>query len=211
MKKLLLTMALLGAVFTVSACSENKDVASDESSELLANPEVTQASTKESESANGDSGTDETGKYEKIQYGIYELYFPIIKESDKIRGVEYLYDAYFAENVNVHKSINRPEGTSSVEGNTQLSCCAAAFPEFAVDSEEKQITRDEMAESKNELIKTRVASAYRESDEETNVSYERDEEADRNKKMKHEFKHEMYRQCHLLYMRAFMKQYLILQ
>ena len=62
MKKLLLTMALLGAVFTVSACSENKDVASDESSELLANPEVTQASTKESESANGDSGTDETGK-----------------------------------------------------------------------------------------------------------------------------------------------------
>ena len=183
MKKLLLTMALLGAVFTVSACSENKDVASDESSELLANPEVTQASTKESESANGDSGTDETGKYEKIQYGIYELYFPIIKESDKIRGVEYLYDAYFAENVNVHKSINRPEGTSSVEGNTQLSCCAAAFPEFAVDSEEKQITRDEMAESKNELIKTRVASAYRESDEETNISYER------NKKMKHEFKH----------------------
>ena len=87
------------------------------------------------------------------------------------------------------QSINRPEGTSSVEGNTQLSCCAAALPEFAVDSEEKQITRDEMAESKNELIKTRVASAYRESDEETNVSYERDEEADRNKKMKHEFKH----------------------
>ena len=81
MKKLLLTMALLGAVFTVSACSENKDVASDESSELLAKPEVTQSATKESESANGDSGTDETGKYEKIQYGIYELYFPIIKES----------------------------------------------------------------------------------------------------------------------------------
>ena len=185
MKKLLLTMALLGAVFTVSACSENKDVASDESSELLANPEVTQASTKESESANGDSGTDETGKYEKIQYGIYELYFPIIKESDKIRGVEYLYDAYFAENVNVHKSINRPEGTSSVEGNTQLSCCAAALPEFAVDSEEKQITRDEMAESKNELIKTRVAEAYRE----VNEGYAIDEEPDRNKKMKNEFKH----------------------
>ena len=161
MKKLLLTMALLGAVFTVSACSGNKDVVSDESSELLAKPEVTQASTKESESVNGDSGTDETGKYEKMQYGIYELYFPIIRESDKIRGVQYLYDAYFAENMDVYKSINRPEGTSSVEGNTQLSCCAAALPEFAVDSEEKQITRDEMAESKNELIKTRVAEAYR--------------------------------------------------
>ena len=189
MKKLLLTMTLLGTVFTVSACSGNKDVVSDESSELLAKPEVTQAATKEGENFNDNSETDETGKYEKIQYGIYELYFPIIKESDKIRGVEYLYDAYFAENVNVHKSINRPEGTSSVEGNTQLSCCAAAFPEFAVDSEEKQITRDEMAESKNELIKTRVARAYRESDEETNVSYERDEEPDRNKKMKNEFKH----------------------
>ena len=106
MRRGLLTAVLLGVMLTFSACSENKDVASDESSELLANPEVTQASTKESESANGDSGTDETGKYEKIQYGIYELYFPIIKESDKIRGVEYLYDAYFAENVNVHKSIN---------------------------------------------------------------------------------------------------------
>lgn len=182
MKKLLLTMTLLGVMFTVSACSGNKDAALDESSELLANPEVTQASTKEGESFNDNSETDETGKYEKIQYGIYELYFPIIKESDKIRGVEYLYDAYFAENVNVYKSINRPEGTSSVEGNTQLSCCAAALPEFAVDSEEKQITRDEMAESKNELIKTRVARAYEEVNEETNVSYERDEEPDRNKK-----------------------------
>ncbi len=43
-----------------------KDVVSDESSDLLAKPEVTQASTKESESVNGNSGTDETGKYEKI-------------------------------------------------------------------------------------------------------------------------------------------------
>ena len=87
MRRVLLTAALLGVMFTVSACSGNKDVVSDENSELLANPEVTQASTKESESVNGDSGTDETGKYEKIQYGIYEIYFPIIKESDKIRGI----------------------------------------------------------------------------------------------------------------------------
>ncbi len=75
MKKLLLTMTLLGVMFTVSACSGNKDAASDESSELLAKPEVTQAAAKESESVNGDSGTDETGKYEKIQYGIYEIYW----------------------------------------------------------------------------------------------------------------------------------------
>ena len=52
MKKLLLTMTLLGTVFTVSACSGNKDVVSDESSELLAKPEVTQAATKEGESLN---------------------------------------------------------------------------------------------------------------------------------------------------------------
>ena len=188
MRRVLLTAALLGVMFTVSACSGNKDAALDESSELLANPEVTQASTKESESDNGDSGTDETGKYEKIQYGIYEIYFPIIKESDKIRGVQYLYDAYFeidSKNLRMYQSINRPDGTSSVEGNMQLSCCAAAFPEFAVDSEEKEITRDGMAESKNELIKTRVARAYREENE----GYARDEEADRNKKMKNEFKH----------------------
>ena len=31
------------------------------------------------------------------------------------------------KNVNVYKSINRPEGTSSVEGNTQLSCCCSHF------------------------------------------------------------------------------------
>ena len=67
MWRVLLTAALLGVMFTVSACSGNKDVVSDESSELLAKPEVTQASTKESESVNGNSGTDETGKYEKIQ------------------------------------------------------------------------------------------------------------------------------------------------
>ena len=185
MKKLLLTMTLLGVMFTVSACSGNKDAALDESSELLANPEVTQAATKEGESFNNNSETDETGKYEKIQYGIYELYFPIIKESDKIRGVQYLYDAYYAENMDVYKSINRPDGTSSVEGNMQLSCYAAPFPEFAVDSEEKQITRDEMAESKKELIKTRVAEAYREENE----GYARDEEPDINKKIKNEFKH----------------------
>lgn len=75
MWRVLLTAALLGVMFTVSACSGNKDVVSDESSELLAKPEVTQASTKESESVNGNSGTDETGKYEKIQYGEDEIYF----------------------------------------------------------------------------------------------------------------------------------------
>ena len=58
MKKLLLTMTLLGTVFTVSACSGNKDVVSDESSELLAKPEVTQAATKEGESFNDNSETD---------------------------------------------------------------------------------------------------------------------------------------------------------
>ena len=107
MKKIILVIVALIFMFTVSACSGKKDVVSDESSDLLAKPEVTQASTKESESVNGNSGTDETGKYEKIQYGEDEIYFPIIKESDKIRGVQYLYDAYYAENMDVYKSINR--------------------------------------------------------------------------------------------------------
>ena len=47
MRKVLLTTVLLGVMFTVSACSGNKDVVSDESSELLAKPEVTQEETKE--------------------------------------------------------------------------------------------------------------------------------------------------------------------
>ena len=66
MRRVLLTTVLLGVMFTVSACSGNKDVVSDESSELLAKPEVTQAATKEGESFNDNSETDETGKYEKI-------------------------------------------------------------------------------------------------------------------------------------------------
>ena len=163
MRRVLLTAALLGVMFTVSACSGNKNAASDESSELLANPEVTQASTKESESDNGDSGTDETGKYEKIQYGIYEIYFPIIKESDKIRGVQYLYDACFesdSKNLRMYQSINRPDGTSSVEGNMQLSCCAGALPDFAVITDEMINKRNEMIDTKNELIKKRVSEAY---------------------------------------------------
>ena len=46
MRRGLLTATLLGVMFTVSACSGNKDVVSDESSELLAKPDVTQASVK---------------------------------------------------------------------------------------------------------------------------------------------------------------------
>ena len=45
MRRVLLTTVLLGVMFTVSACSGNKDVVSDESSGLLAKPEVTQAAT----------------------------------------------------------------------------------------------------------------------------------------------------------------------
>ena len=40
MRKVLLTAALLGVMFTVSACSRNKDAVSDESSELLDKPEL---------------------------------------------------------------------------------------------------------------------------------------------------------------------------
>lgn len=85
----------------------------------------------------------------------------------------------------MYQSINRPDGTSSVEGNMQLSCCAAAFPEFAVDSEEKEITRDGMAESKNELIKTRVAETYRRIYE-TPIYYR---EFDSDEKMKNILEH----------------------
>ena len=74
--------------------------------------------------------------------------------------MQYLYDAYYAENMDVYKSINRPDGTSSVEGNMQLSCCAGALPDFAVITDEMINKRNEMIDTKNELIKKRVSEAY---------------------------------------------------
>ena len=81
MRKVLLTAALLGVMFTVSACSRNKDAVSDESSELLAKPEVTQASTKEKDSGSLDSGSTSEDRYKKIQFGEDELFFPNIAET----------------------------------------------------------------------------------------------------------------------------------
>ena len=76
MKKIILVIVALIFMFTVSACSGKKDVVSDESSDLLAKPEVTQASTKEKESGSSDSGSTSADRYKKIQYGDLELYLP---------------------------------------------------------------------------------------------------------------------------------------
>ena len=112
MRKVLLTAALLGVMFTVSACSRNKDAVSDESSELLDKPEVTQASTKEKDSGSLDSGSTSEDRYKKIQYGDLELYLPNIAEADKKRGVQYVDDAYSleADIYNIYKKINKPDG-----------------------------------------------------------------------------------------------------
>ena len=112
MRKVLLTAALLGVMFTFSACTKNKDVVSDESSKLLAKPEVTQASTKEKESGSSDSGSTSEDRYKKIQYGDLELYLPNIAEADKKRGVQYVDDAYSleADISDVYKKINKPDG-----------------------------------------------------------------------------------------------------
>ena len=83
MRKVLLTTVLLGVTFTVSACSGNKDVVSDESSELLAKPDVTQASAKGLESGSADSDSASAGKFKKIQFGDLELYLPDIAETHK--------------------------------------------------------------------------------------------------------------------------------
>ena len=78
MRRVLLTTVLLGVMFTVSACSGNKDVVSDDSSKLLDKPEVTQAATKEKESGSSDSDNDSEDRYKKIQFGEDELFFPNI-------------------------------------------------------------------------------------------------------------------------------------
>ena len=97
MRKVLLTAALFGVMFTFSACSRNKDVVSDESSKLLDKPEVTQASTKEKESGSSDSGSTSADRYKKIQYGDLELYVD---------------DAYSleADIYDIYKKINKPDG-----------------------------------------------------------------------------------------------------
>lgn len=112
MRRELLTAALLGVMLTISACSENKDVVSDESSELLAKPEVTQASAKELESGSADSDSTSAGKFKKIQFGDLELYLPDIAEADKKRGVKYVDDAYSLDMdlYEIHKKINKPDG-----------------------------------------------------------------------------------------------------
>lgn len=112
MRKVLLTAALLGVMFTVSACSGSKDIVSGESSKLLDKPEVTQASTKEKESGSSDLGSTSEDIYKKIQYGDLELYLPNIAEADKKRGVKYVDDAYSLEMdiSDIYKKINKPDG-----------------------------------------------------------------------------------------------------
>lgn len=112
MRKVLLTAALLGVMFTVSACSGSKDIVSGESSKLLDKPEITQASTKEKESGSSDLGSTSEDRYKKIQYGDLELYLPNIAEADKKRGVKYVDDAYSMEMdiSDIYKKINKPDG-----------------------------------------------------------------------------------------------------
>ncbi len=111
MRKVLLTAALLGVMFTFSACSGNKDVVSDESSKLLDKPEVTQAATKEKESGSSDSDNDSEDRYKKIQFGEDELFFPNIAEADRKRGVQYAETAYSLEmNSDIYEKINKPAG-----------------------------------------------------------------------------------------------------
>ncbi len=111
MRKVLLTAALLGVMFTVSACSGSKDIVSDESSKLLDKPEVTQASTKEKESGSLDSGSTSEDRYKKIQFGKDELFLPNIAETDKKRGVQYAETAYSLEmDYDIYKKLNKPDG-----------------------------------------------------------------------------------------------------
>lgn len=80
MRRGLLTATLLGVMFTVSACSGNKDVVSDESSELLAKPDVTQASAKGLESGSADSDSALRGNLRKSSLGIWNCIFLILQK-----------------------------------------------------------------------------------------------------------------------------------
>lgn len=95
-KKMILATSLVAAMFMVTACSGKNVDDKETETELLTKPEITQSAT---ENASSESSTEDVGElingYQKILYGEDEIYFPYIKESEQVRGVQYLYDAYF--------------------------------------------------------------------------------------------------------------------
>ena len=157
MKKLL-AIILVAAIFMATACSSNNVNDKETKIEVLAKPEITQVSTEnESLESNTEEEVELINGYQKVFIGKDEIYLPYIKESEQIRGVQYLYDAYFwIETPSVYRKINKPDGASIVREGTQgLYCCAGAWPDFANISEEWE-------QSKIDLLKIRLAEAYAE-------------------------------------------------
>lgn len=155
-KKMILATSLVAAMFMVTACSGKNVDDKETETELLTKPEITQSAT---ENASSESSTEDVGElingYQKVLIGEDEIYFPYIKESEQVRGVQYLYDAYFLlQSPGVYTKINRPEGTNVVqEGLCELACCAGARPDFVNVSEEWR-------QLKIDLMKMRLAEAY---------------------------------------------------
>ncbi len=174
MRKVLLTAALLGVMFTVSACSRNKDAVSDESSELLDKPEVTQASTKEKDSGSLDSGSTSEDRYKKIQFGEDELFFPNIAETYRKRGVQYAETAYSLEmDYDIYEKINKPDGMK-IQNVTGFG--------IAKPSQEYS---DELEKQTNEAFNYTVSQAFSDShiiEEDESASMGKDDD----KIMKHE-------------------------
>ena len=139
MKKRIVLSSLI-FIMLLSACQTKQDnEARETETELLARPEITQVSTEnESLESNTEEEVELINGYQKVFIGKDEIYLPYIKESEQVRGVQYLYDAYFwIETPSVYRKINKPYGASIVRDGTQgLSCCAGAWPDFANISEE---------------------------------------------------------------------------
>ena len=156
MKKRIVLSSLI-FITLLSACQTKQDnEARETKTELLARPEITQAATDGNgtteNSIESSSDIEMAGNYEKISVGDAEVYLPHMDESKQIRGVQYLYDAYFVvQNPSVYRTINRPEGTISVkEGLIGLSCYAGAY----LDSMD---ISDDMRQTKIDYFKERLA------------------------------------------------------
>ena len=157
MKKLL-SITLIAAIFMATACSSDNVNDKETKTEVLAKPEITQVSTEnKSLESNTEEEVELINGYQKVFIGKDEIYLPYIKESEQVRGVQYLYDAYFwIETPSVYGKINKPDGASIVRDGTQgLYCCVGAWPDFANISEEWE-------QSKIDLLKIRLAEAYAE-------------------------------------------------
>ena len=108
MRNAIFYFSLMLLLFSLSACSKN--AGDDIVKEELDKPEVTAAADIIEDT---EEEIEVIDGYEKIKFGEYDVYVPYVKESEKIKGVEYLDDDINISSKSqqdLYSRYNRPEG-----------------------------------------------------------------------------------------------------